>query len=98
MSRPQRSSSRPSVGTPWSMVYGGRELFPHNMPFLHSAVVTHVTCPGTRPPNMAVRSGCARAFLRHGLAVSRQAGGGLDDRSTRIYITFRLCKHGTASP
>src|SRR6266700_1980622 len=23
------------------MVYGGRELFPHNMPFWHSAVVTH---------------------------------------------------------
>src|SRR2546422_10526291 len=42
---------------PGLLVHGGRELFPHNMPFWHSAVVTHVTWPGTGPPNMVVRSG-----------------------------------------
>src|SRR2546422_3302049 len=32
------------------IVYGGRELCPNNMPFLHSAVVTHVTCPARDHP------------------------------------------------
>src|SRR5256884_7226592 len=64
----------PAIGRyPLVYVYGGRELFPHNMPFWHSAVVTHVTCPGTGLPHMAVPSGGARAVFRHGPAGLRHS-------------------------
>src|SRR3989475_13192630 len=48
----------PAIGRyPLVYVYGGRELFPPNTSFSHSAVVTPVTRPGPRLPNLAGPSG-----------------------------------------
>src|SRR2546429_9265511 len=62
----------PAIGRyPLVYVYGGRELFPPNMPFWHSPPGTPATCPGPGPPNMAVPPGGAEAVFRQGRGVLR---------------------------
>src|SRR5207237_3221401 len=64
----------PAIGRyPLVYVYGGRELFPHNMPFWHSAVVTHVAFPAPGLHDMAAHTGGARASWRDGPAMSGHA-------------------------
>src|SRR3989442_10268408 len=62
----------PAIGR-YPLVYGGRELFPHKMPFWRTAVETHVNTPRTGPPNIVARSWGARVVLQQGQAVSRHS-------------------------